>query len=350
MRSPSSVPACSPSARSPATSASGGAATPEEAGRGAARRRSRTRTCSGVVDLLLPGERETLRDPLTDLVDELQRLEVLSEDASLSGIAGVDLAVEDGDGRGRADQRRRHRQPVRSRAADHRLDRRRGAARSATGSATTSTRTSSELDTESGPTEEDTLPMTAVREDGRWYLSLFYTAAEAIRAETGEDIPSEGVAPAGGDAPEAAIDAVLDGIEHLDLEAVIAALNPDEFQALQRYAPLFLEEAQAELDEPSRTSRSTSPTGRTTCRAAGDTPLGDRRRADDRRHRRGRVGDDRAARTGAGRRRRRRDRRTRARSPTTMPALDEVVDDPAAGRGAAWSRCRRRSPTTRTPA
>ena len=45
--------------------------------------------------MLLPGERETLRGPVTDLADELQRLEVLSDDASLSDIGGVDFIVED---------------------------------------------------------------------------------------------------------------------------------------------------------------------------------------------------------------------------------------------------------------
>ena len=47
-----------------------------------------------MIDVLLPGERDTLRDPATDLVDELTRLEVLSDDASLSDIGGVDLVVE----------------------------------------------------------------------------------------------------------------------------------------------------------------------------------------------------------------------------------------------------------------
>ena len=89
-----------------------------------------------------------------------------------------------------------------------------------------------------------------MEEDGRWYLSLFYTSAESAREEAGdEDIPEEGVTPDGGDSPEAAMDAILDAVEDLDLEAMIAALDPDEMQALQRYAPLFLDDAQAELDE-----------------------------------------------------------------------------------------------------
>ena len=45
------------------------------------------------------------------------------------------------------------------------------------------------------------------------------------------------------------MDNLLEGLEALDLTRVVAALNPNEFQALQRYAPLFLADAQASLDE-----------------------------------------------------------------------------------------------------
>ena len=45
------------------------------------------------------------------------------------------------------------------------------------------------------------------------------------------------------------VDVLLDGVEQLDLSAVIGAINPNEAEALQRYAPLFLGEAQDALDE-----------------------------------------------------------------------------------------------------
>ena len=49
----------------------------------------------GVVDLLLPGERETFRQPLIDLVDNLKRLEIVGSSASLDKLGGVDLAFDD---------------------------------------------------------------------------------------------------------------------------------------------------------------------------------------------------------------------------------------------------------------
>ena len=52
-------------------SASGGAATPEEAGL-AMLAAIEDEDVLGMIDVLLPGERETLRGPVTDLVDELR--------------------------------------------------------------------------------------------------------------------------------------------------------------------------------------------------------------------------------------------------------------------------------------
>jgi hypothetical protein len=89
--------------------------------------------------------------------------------------------------------------------------------------------------------------MTAVEEDGRWYLSYFYTVAEDARGD--RDIPETGIEPKGGDSPEGALDVFFAGMTDLDLTALIASLNPNEAQALQRYAPLFIDDAQSALDE-----------------------------------------------------------------------------------------------------
>ena len=71
----------------------GGAATPEEAGL-ALLTALENEDVLGMIDVLLPGERETLQDPVTDLTDELRRLEVLSDEADLSAVSGVDLVLE----------------------------------------------------------------------------------------------------------------------------------------------------------------------------------------------------------------------------------------------------------------
>ena len=201
----------------------------------------------GVVDLLLPGERETLREPLTELVDELTRIEVLSDSATLEHLAGVDVQIEDGS------------VEVEATNVEDIVNLRISAMATATvdGEALPigdlvldlAEGEPSELDVQESESHQLDIPITSVREDGRWYLSVGYTVAEAARAETGEDIPESGVAPVGGDTPEDAMDNLLEGLEALDLTRVVATLNPNEFEALQRYAPLFLADAQASLDD-----------------------------------------------------------------------------------------------------
>jgi hypothetical protein len=226
--------------------AAGGAATPEDAGLAFVEAIG-NEDLLGVVDVLLPGERDALGGPLSDIVDELQRLEVLSDDADESAISGVDFEFEDVS----VDADATNVDDIANLTIDATV----------TGSVNGEElpvgewlrdELGDELDEldETDTTEGESLNITAVEEDGRWYLSWFYTSAENAREEAGgEDIPGEGVTPAGGDSPEAALDVLLDAVEELDLEALIAGLDPNEAQALQRYAPLFLDDAQAELDE-----------------------------------------------------------------------------------------------------
>ena len=202
----------------------------------------------GMVDLLLPGEREVFREPMIDIVSELSRLDVLSSDASLADLSGLDIDMVD--------------EAVTvepTNVAD-------------ISNITMSATISASLDGDQLPigdlvtdlagddfdpgtldqpttTEAFDLPMTVVEDDGRWYLSLFHTAAEAARAEIGEPIPEVGIEPRGGTTPEGAIDALLDGVEQLDLGKVIAGINPNEAAALQRYAPLFLDDVAPIADD-----------------------------------------------------------------------------------------------------
>ena len=195
----------------------------------------------GVMDLLLPGERDVFRQPMVDLVSELSRLEVLSDNATLADLAGLDIEMTN-----------ESTQVEPTNVAD---------ISNITMTATLSASidgdqlpigdfvrdlagdgfTPSDLDQPTA-TEEFSLPMTVVEDGGRWYLSLLYTAAEAARGQLGEPIPDVGLTPSGGVNPEGAVDALLDGVEQLDLGKVIAAINPNEAEALQRYAPLFLDD------------------------------------------------------------------------------------------------------------
>jgi hypothetical protein len=204
----------------------------------------------GAIELLLPGERRSLGEPFVELVDELQRLDVLAE-TDLSQLAGLDVELTG--------------ETVTARQTNVvdiiNLDL--GADVVVTidggelpiGSLITDN-LPPEIVTElrgSQTTETDRidLSVTAVEEGGRWYVSLLHTVAEVARGELEPDIgiPTEGIGAVGADAPEGAVDLLLTHVENLDLRGMLQVLNPDEAAALQRYSPLFLDDAEALLAE-----------------------------------------------------------------------------------------------------
>ena len=205
----------------------------------------------GMVDVLSPGERDLFRQPLIDLVSELTRLEVLSPEADLAKISGLDIALEN--------------ESVAARATNVpdivNVDLAADATTTVDGETVpVGALITDNMDpddvtemrgSEETSTEQFEFSLTAVEQDGRWYFSLFHTAAESLRAELDPrpEIPLEGVGSQGADSPEGAVDQMLDSVESLDLTAMVRALNPGEAAALQRYAPLFLDDAQAELDQ-----------------------------------------------------------------------------------------------------
>ena len=230
-------------------STQGGAATPDELGMSLLAA-IENEDVLGVVDVLSPGERDVFRDPLVDLVSELTRLEVLSPDADLSRILGVDVELSN-----------ESVSAVSTNVPDiTNVDLRADAvltldgAELPVGALITDNLPSDMLTEMRGTrlteTDELDIRLTAVEEDGRWYFSVFHTIAEIARDEVapGMLIPLEGIGADGAETPDAAFDAVLDRVEDLDLTGILRTLNPGEAAALQRYAPLFLEEAEVALD------------------------------------------------------------------------------------------------------
>jgi hypothetical protein len=200
----------------------------------------------GVVDLLLPGERETMRQPLIDFVDHLKRLKVVDESADLGKVGGIDLSFQDvqvettatnvddisdihitGTGTASVDGAK---VPIGDLLIDKAFDGERP-----------------DLDSEAQTTDID-WNLATVERDGRWYLSAFYSIAENARHGAGE-IPAVGVPLNGSDTPEDAVRTMLDAITDLDLEGLIGSLNPNEAEALQRYAPMFLDDASNSIDQ-----------------------------------------------------------------------------------------------------
>ncbi len=202
----------------------------------------------GMIDLLLPGEREVFREPLTDVVSELARLDILSDDASLADLAGLDIEMSNELTGVEPTNVTDISNITMSASITASVD----GDQLPIGEFITEVSGEgfdpSDLD-QPATTEDFALPMTVVEQDGRWYLSLFHTAAESLRGESGEPIPETGLVPSGGDSPENAVDVLLDGVEQLDIGKVIASINPNEAAALQRYAPMFLDDIAPFVDD-----------------------------------------------------------------------------------------------------
>lgn len=200
----------------------------------------------GLVDLLLPGERETFRDPMIEMVGELARIEVLSDDVALNDLSGIDVDLTD-ESTAVSPTNAPDIANITMRAS---MTATVNGAQLPVGGLITDSFGDDIAAVQETETTDFELPMTVVREDGRWYLSVLHTAAESIRGgDFGPPIPASGIVARGGDTPEGAIDVLLDGVERLELATILGAINPREAQALHRYAPLFLGDAQRALDE-----------------------------------------------------------------------------------------------------
>jgi hypothetical protein len=197
----------------------------------------------GAIDLLLPGERDTFRQPMIDFVSELRRLQVADDTADLGKVGGIDIQIDVGDvnvDRTNVDDISNVRVTGTSSVivngdqlpiGDLIIDQGFNGDRP-------------NLDSES---EDDfNLGFTAVSKDGRWYVSLFYSALESARG--GLDIPDEGIEPVGASSPEEALDNLIQAGAGLDALGALATLNPNEAEAFQRYAPLIADASNELMD------------------------------------------------------------------------------------------------------
>jgi hypothetical protein len=195
----------------------------------------------GVVELLLPNERDVLQQPMIDLLEDLKRLDVLSPEASLDRIGGVDIQITDVEVLEETTNADDITNIVLSGTSNVVVE----GERVPLGDLLIDEAFSGERPDLDRPAEThafDDLRLTTVERDGRWYLSAFYTIAEQARG-SGADIPDTGVTAAGAAEPHLAVDEIIDAAARIDLNEVIALLDPTEAEALQRYAPLFLDQA-----------------------------------------------------------------------------------------------------------
>jgi hypothetical protein len=209
----------------------------------------------GALEQLEPGERDAMRDPMIDLVDALNRLEIL-EGASLDQLEGIDVGFTDVELSSEEVTDGIAHVRIEGGNASYDFD----PAELPLGDFVTQFLDPADLEATSDedPLEAEDDYVTTVERDGEWYVSIGYTIAEAAREEAGmsfEDM-GEGIEADGADSPEGAIEEMLEAIESKDLERGLALLAPGEMGALHRYAGLYLDEApdygevEIEIGEP----------------------------------------------------------------------------------------------------
>lgn len=94
---------------------------------------------------------------------------------------------------------------------------------------------------------DDKVALATVREDGNWYVSIFYTMGEQARRAASRRAPveSERLKPRGAASPEEAAKELIRSAFDLDVRRIIQLMPPDEAAALYYYAPLFIDDAAA---------------------------------------------------------------------------------------------------------
>ncbi|MDQ1374339.1 MAG: hypothetical protein QOJ09_1677, partial [Actinomycetota bacterium] len=200
----------------------------------------------GVLSALPPSERDPLMDNVPEMANQLKRLGILSEDFSLGKVKGVDLnftgvrlaSNQIGDGvsavritGGESSYRVVPRDlPLGTFVTD-----------------IIGKDLPAEAQTGANPITSDNPADTIVtiKENGRWYVSLNYSIAEAARRSSGAPVPKfgAGLQARGASAPDEAVRELVRAGIALDVQRAIELLPPDEGRVLRDYAPLFLDDA-----------------------------------------------------------------------------------------------------------
>jgi hypothetical protein len=204
----------------------------------------------GLIDVMLPSERDMMKDPFVKGVEELKRLGVLGDSSSagsafmkykMSGVAIRSETVTD-------DITRVYLSGTMTAEIDP--DIKLGPVFDNL-EEFKNKKTLADLDTDTEwpvTTEIKDSMFAAVKQDGRWYLSIGYTAAETARKAAGSEMPQTGVASVGSSSPEEAVSTFFKHVESMDLSGILSTLHPGEMGALQRYAPIFIKDAQDEVN------------------------------------------------------------------------------------------------------
>ena len=200
----------------------------------------------GLLESLLPSERDVLSDSLQTVTKELGRLGILSDDLDLGSIEGIEL---DFTGlRFTAEDLASDVSVVTlvGGTVNYRID----PARTPLGDFVRRFMSEDEFEVVQG---SDTIAggeegfFATVKEGDKWFVSLWYSVAEAARRGVGAPLPQfgNGIAANGEATPEAAVEQFIRSAVMLDVRRLIELMPPEEARALHDYAPLFIDAAEA---------------------------------------------------------------------------------------------------------
>lgn len=209
----------------------GGAATPEDA-IGEFVNRADAGDLLGVLDLLLPSERDSFRAPLSTIFAEVERAGGVASNTDIRSLDELAVGLQVSPDRAEM-------------LADD------VAALSVSGSIASALVVAGRnpIGAERRFVE---FPVVSVERDGRWYVSVWFSLAENLRRGSARDLTwgPAGTSTAVG-APTAidAASAFLGAIERLSASELLAVLDPEEAAVLHRTAPWFMEGAQVAIDQ-----------------------------------------------------------------------------------------------------
>jgi hypothetical protein len=222
----------------------------------------------GVLDDLAPGERAALANPALDEINQLKRLKMLQPSADPKNLSGVTFAAKDLTFNDKTVS-----------INDHvRIVELTGGTLDLGGDATKVPFTKEFLDAafphglppeSKGSSHVDIakeirangqgpVRIATQRVGGKWYPSIFYTAADAA-AKKAVPTASDAIPAAGASSPQEAVNRMVKALMQADPRSAIALLSPDEDAVMHDYGGLFLKRS-GSYDRPDFTIKELNTT------------------------------------------------------------------------------------------
>lgn len=203
----------------------------------------------GVLESLLPTERDLLTDSVQSITEELGRLGILSNGLDLGAIEGIELDFSGLTFSSEELASDINLVTLTGGTATYRVD----PARAPLGDFVRELMPEDANEVVQGtePVSSEDAFFATVKDGDKWYVSLGYSIAEAARRGAGAPLPNfgDGIAARGEPTPEAAVEQFIRSAVLLDVQRLIELTPPDEARALHDYAPLFIDAAKAGADE-----------------------------------------------------------------------------------------------------